>query len=109
MEQTAYTKDITTELTTIPELKRKVAKAIEFFVPGTFQSMYAANQWCRENGYSYGSSCAPCVYQGLLNGENILIAKWKNLTKEEIAQLDGVMISVGDRREGAMRVVIFEK
>ena len=70
--------------------------------------MYAANQWCRENGYSYGSTCAPIPYQGLLKGENILIAKWKNLTKEEIAQLDGVMISVGDRREGAMRVLIFE-
>jgi hypothetical protein len=50
MDETAYTKDITTELTIMPELNRKVVKAIEFFVPGAFESMYAAIAWCRENG-----------------------------------------------------------
>lgn len=88
---------------------REVELLIEFFVPGTFESMYAAQAWCESNGYSYGSSCAPMRMQGLLKGKGILIAKWKNLTPGEIKELDGIMITVGDAREGKMRIAIFKK
>ena len=31
---------------------------VEFNQTGTFQAMYAAEAWCRENGLSVGQSCA---------------------------------------------------
>ena len=53
------------------------------------------------------------LYDKIVNGQQFAKTGRKytwptQMQKEEIAQLDGVMISVGDRREGAMRVVIFE-
>jgi len=39
-----------------PYMGRKVSNRIEFDIKGKFQSYYAAINWCKENGYSYGST-----------------------------------------------------
>ena len=77
---------------------------IEFNQTGTFQALHAAEAWCRENGISYGQSCATGP-TGLLFGHFDWIAKWRNLTPKERADLHGAMS--GDFREGP--VVIFLK
>ena len=70
---------------------------IEFNQTGTFQAMYAAEAWCRENGISVGQSCATGP-TGLLFGKFDWIAKWRNLAPKERAELHGTMS--GDFREG---------
>ena len=67
---------------------------------GTFEAMYAAERWCRDNGVSFGSSCAMSP-TGLLRGE-YRIAKWRNLSAKERAQLDGTMS--GDFRNGPVTI-----
>lgn len=69
---------------------------IEFTQQGTFQALNAARAWCRENGVSYGSSCAMRP-TGLLFGE-YAISKWRNLSKQERDDLHGTMS--GEFREG---------
>ncbi len=85
---------------------RDIDLCMEFYEPGTFHSMYAAQRWLKENGYSVGSTCFKS-YCGILKGD-FIIAKWKNLTPDEIKQLDGVMWS-SDYREGVVQVVIFKQ
>lgn len=61
-----------------------------------FEALHACSQWLEERGYSRGSTCA--LYPtGVLFGDWD-IAKWKNLTKKEIAALDGHI--TGDTRDG---------
>ncbi len=67
---------------------------------GTFSAKYAAEQWCRDNGVSYGSSCA-IGPTGLLRGK-FCIAKWHNLNAKERRELDGTMS--GDLREGPVTI-----
>ena len=74
---------------------------IEFNQTGTFQAMYAAEAWCRENGISVGQSCATGP-TGLLFGKFDWIAKWRNLTPKERAELHGTMS--GDFREGPVAI-----
>src|SRR3546814_4375627 len=73
---------------------------IVFDQKGTFNALEAARQWCRDNGVSYGSSCAMSP-TGLLRGD-YCIAKWRNLTPKERKQLDGTMS--GDMREGPVTI-----
>lgn len=74
---------------------------IEFKQTGTFQALYAAEAWCRENGISVGQSCATGP-TGLLFGKFDWIAKWRNLTPKERAELHGTM--TGDFREGPVSI-----
>jgi hypothetical protein len=67
---------------------------------GDFQACYAAERWCAENGYSVGPGCVGSP-RGLLRGD-WLIAKWRNLTKQERAELDGQM--TGDMRSGPVTI-----
>ena len=71
-----------------------------FSETGTFEALYAAQKWLTQNGYSYGASCVMHPMP-VLKGD-FLIAKWKNLTKKEIAALDGEVS--GDLREGPVIV-----
>ncbi len=73
---------------------------IVFDQKGTFRALEAARQWCRDNGISYGSSCAMSP-TGLLRGD-YCIAKWRNLTLKERKELDGTMS--GDMREGPVTI-----
>lgn len=70
---------------------------VEFNQKGTFQALYAAEAWCREHGISVGQSSATGP-TGLLFGKYDWIAKWRNLTQQERAELHGTMD--GDFREG---------
>lgn len=70
---------------------------IEFNQKGTFNALYAAQDWCRENGISFGQSCCTGP-TGLLFGEWDWIAKWRNLTPKERSELHGTMS--GEFREG---------
>lgn len=70
---------------------------VVFNQKGTFQALRAAETWCKQNGISVGQSCA-LGPSGLLFGHYDWIAKWRNLTPAERAQLHGTMS--GDFREG---------
>ena len=63
-----------------------------------FQAYALATKWCRDNGISYGSTqCGVPV--GLMRGD-CDISKWRNLSQEERAQLDGTIS--GDFRNGPL-------
>ena len=67
---------------------------------GTFEALHAAQKWLTQNGYSYGSSCV--MHSIPVMKGDFIIAKWKNLTKGEIKQLDGEVS--GELREGPITV-----
>lgn len=85
---------------------RPIEKRITFKEKGTFESYYKASTWLDENGYSKGSM-ARTMPIGLLKGD-FNIAKWYNLGNEDIASLDGVLVS-NDFREGQAEVILFKK
>jgi hypothetical protein len=89
---------------------RKIELQKDFAAKGDFQSLYAAQGWLHDNDYSYGSLCSPKPVGIMRNidGKSWKIAKWKNLTREEIRTLDGVMRS-DDFRNGTVTVTIYEK
>ena len=74
---------------------------IEFNQTGDFSAFYAATDWLKEQGYSYGSMCMGEPI-GILKG-NWCIAKWRNLNPKERKQLDGQLVS-NDFREGPVVV-----
>ena len=59
-------------------------------------------KWLDENGYSYGAGSVMHPVP-VLKGD-FIIAKWKNLTRKEIAQLDGKID--GNFREGPVTVTL---
>jgi hypothetical protein len=67
-----------------------------------FEALYAAENWCRDNGISYGSTCVSSP-QALLIGD-YSIAKWRNLTAKERKQVHGVIED--SRREGPVTLRI---
>jgi len=89
-------------------LTRPVKEVIEFKTPGTFESMYSAERWLNDNGYSSGSNCAmmpTAVMKGDYYAYN-LPEKWKNFTSTQKDSVHGVM--VGDMREGPVFLIFFE-
>lgn len=87
---------------------RSTIKQMEFKVEGTFQSMYAAQEWVKENGYDYGSSCTG-MPTAIMKGDYYsydLPHKWRNFTSKQRNAVHGTMI--GDLREGPVFVKIFE-
>lgn len=66
-----------------------------------FAAMNACSTWLEQRGYSCGSTCAMHP-TGVLRGD--AIAKWKNLTATEIAELDGRI--TGNTREGPVTLVL---
>ena len=83
-------------------LGRTVTNQIEFNEPGPFESYYAAENWCVENGYS----------SGVMDGYNPIaiwkgkcsISKWHNLSKAEKDSCDAVLIC---DREGPAIIYLF--
>ena len=67
----------------------------------TFSAKYEAESWLRENGYSVGSSSIDGP-QGVVKGE-AYISKWRNMTKSEQSELDGVLYA---DREGVARLLL---
>lgn len=87
-------------------LGRLVKEQKTFEVKGTFKSVYAAQSWIEEKGYSEGSMCGPmpiALQKGLIYD---LPEKWKNMDDQDKEAIDGVMISQ-DFREGAVTVILF--
>lgn len=79
----------------------KTVQRTVFNSDGTdFSAMRDAEKWCEDNGISVGRMQAGCP-RGLLRGD-FDIAKWRNLDKWDILQLDGTM--KGDMRHGPVVV-----
>lgn len=87
-------------------LGREVKNKITFSVLGTFQSLYAAQGWCHENNYEYGSLCRDKLVAMQLDRYD-LPQKWQNMDAEDKAAADGVMVS-NDFREGSITIYIFK-
>jgi hypothetical protein len=90
-------------------LGRKVKEQINFKEVGTFQSFYTAQGWIRKSGYVHGSMCMDmpiALKKGKTFKKYDLPEKWKNFTDEDIASVDGVIIS-RDFREGEVSVLLF--
>jgi hypothetical protein len=91
---------------------RKEVQRLCFKEEGTFRSMYAAERWLKENGYSYGSTCnsrttAAPLPVAIQKGEYDLPQKWIHFEKEDMDLVDGIMISP-DFREGDVTIILFE-
>jgi hypothetical protein len=77
---------------------------IRFDEVGDFKAYYAACDWCKKNGVSYGSMQRDDPI-GLMRGDYD-ISKWRNMTKKEQESLDGQMN--GDKRNGPVTITINE-
>lgn len=89
------------------KLRKRTAKQVKSFkVDGTFESLYAAQKYATENGYSYGSLCCnePVA---LVKGDYDLPQKWKNFNRYEKNMAHGVMLSI-DFRDGEVTVIFYE-
>lgn len=89
-------------------MKRKISLHKEFKEEGTFESMYAAQRWLKENGYDYGSSSA-CEPTAVMKGNYYdygLPHKMKNFTAKEKASVHGII--TGDMREGSVFVTLYQ-
>ena len=74
----------------------------------TFSAYWKAEQWMRDNGYKFGSTCALCPYVAAVKGEEYnLPQKLYNFEKEDIAQVDAVIYS-NDYRDGWAEVWILK-
>lgn len=82
-----------------------MTKQIKFDQPGEFKAFYAAQDWCRANGISYGSMQRGSPI-GLMHGD-VWIAKWGNLTKSEQNECHGTMTSPSFR-DGPVTIFIKE-
>ena len=71
----------------------------DFRADGDFGAMRAAEDWLRERGFSVGSTCSG--YPRAIMYGDYSIAKWRNLGREEIRTLHGVMRS--DVSSGSFR------
>lgn len=85
---------------------RPIEQKLTFKEKGTFDSYHKAKEWLHQNGYSEGSM-ARNMPIGLLKG-NFSIPKWYNMNKDDMTELDGVIVS-SDFREGQVEVILFKK
>lgn len=97
---------MTTQTQLPAELRhREIAEEREFNSVGLFKAIVEAEMWLESERFSFGimQSGAPTA---ILKGKHF-ISKWRNLRREEIASLDGLM--TGDFRNGPVKVVIFKR
>lgn len=87
-------------------LNRPIKVCHIFKKRGDFQSLYAAERWCSENGYECGSLDGLGQPIALKKGEYDLPQKWHNFNVAQKKSIDGYMIS-SNWREGEVKVVIF--
>src|ERR1700743_159131 len=71
-----------------------------------FGALYEAAQWLHDRGFYEGSLSHPEPI-GFVVGKYTLPQKWHNLSKEDKAQLSGI-ISSDNFREGNVKVIFFE-
>lgn len=73
-----------------------------FSQAGDFEAIRAAEAWCAEQGLSVGRMCGD-EPMGLKKG-SYDIQKWRNLSAEDRAGLDGTI--TGDKRNGPVTVSV---
>lgn len=84
-----YASNITENSSEVRDMERTEFEKT-FECDGTpFGAVWAAEEWLRENGYSYGASCVGCP-RAIIKGD-IVIAKWRNLKADERATVDGTL------------------
>jgi hypothetical protein len=71
----------------------------------TFSGIYAAEKWCKEQGYTIGSMERSKPIG--LKKDCSYISKWSNMTSSEHKMLDGVIEPVGSFRNGDAEVTIY--
>lgn len=82
-----------------------VCKTIDFPAKGTFGAINKAMAYLSENGFSYGSmQCDSPI--GFYHG-NASISKWQNMNIKEKQMLDGIIVPIGDFRDGGARILFF--
>lgn len=84
---------------------KEIKTEVQFEIKGTFESLYAAESWCKKNGYSYGS-LARNEPVAIMKGEYEIPQKWYNISDEGRKLIDGLMLS-DDFREGSVKIVLF--
>lgn len=77
-----------------------------FKVDGDFGAFYAAEKWCKDNGYSVGSMERERPI-GLAKDASY-VSKWCNLSGSDKKILDGV-IAEGSKRNNDVTVIIFDE
>ncbi|MBP2232485.1 hypothetical protein J2847_005814 [Azospirillum agricola] len=85
-------------------MQRSTILTKAFTEAGDFVAVRAAERWLAENGFSVGRMQAHAP-RGILMGDNWDIQKWRNLTRKERAELDGILI--GDRN-GPAEILMFD-
>ena len=85
--------------------EKKISHALEFLPNGTFGAFYASEKYLKEMGYCVGSMCGKEPIGFMHNFD--YVAKWTNLSREDKAQLDGVIIPNEEFREGGAVILFF--
>ena len=80
-----------------------MAITLTFEETGDFEALRAAEKWCKENGYSYGSLQRDANV-GIMHGD-CYISKWRSLSPQEQDQLDGYIHS-RDFRNGSVFIFL---
>lgn len=76
---------------------------------GDFMAYHAAESFAKEHGYSIGSMCSP-MPTALFKGD-CYVAKWRNLSKKEQDQVDGIITADGihgSYRSGPVKIILYK-
>lgn len=87
--------------------KRTVETSYYFPPQGTFNAFHHAMVTAEKAGYAYGSAQRERPIALWKDAE--YIAKWDNISTEELESVEGLIIADGGFREGGAIVVIFDK
>lgn len=85
-------------------LLRQVAAIHTFTGPARLQALSEALAWLGTNGFSYGSPCSENKI-GVVQGAGIFIGKWRTLSRDDVARLDGVL--AGDIRSDTLTLTLY--
>lgn len=86
-------------------LNRPVVHEVSFPASGTFSAITKAEEYLKDLGYARGSMSREEPI-GFAQGVDY-IAKWYNISREDKAKLDGVIIPEPEFREGGARILFF--
>lgn len=86
-------------------LDREVLHAVEFDPSGTFGAIAQAEIYLKDLGYTTGSMCRTEPI-GFAYGAD-RVAKWYNLSEDDKAQLDGIILPEPEFREGGVLILFY--
>lgn len=82
-----------------------VCLSIDFPANGMFEAINNARSYLADRGFSFGSMEMDRPI-GIHHGD-CYISKWHNMTAKERRSLNGVIVPIGEFREGGARVLFF--